>query len=159
MRSHMLRLYESFAVVAPLPACLQVTNLASIPVAAYFGCSLSVYIVKQPRRDSTSVGAPVPPSALARDVVSQAWDEVGLAVTAAAAAGEDKGAEEDYNESMFSRGADLVTTMLLSRCFQRRGHSVGMQDLIDHPTQESQASLLEARNKEGMNGTAERSED
>lgn len=46
MRSHMLRLYESFAVVAPLPACLQVTNLASIPVAAYFGCSLSVYIVK-----------------------------------------------------------------------------------------------------------------
>ncbi|KAL8999566.1 MAG: hypothetical protein Q9169_001655 [Polycauliona sp. 2 TL-2023] len=83
------------------------------------------------------------PSALTLTIVSQAWDEVGLG----AAAGDqekDEGAKED--RSMFSNdkhSADLVTVMLLSRYYKRNGYNLSMQDLIDHPTRNGQASLLE----------------
>ncbi|KAL8922238.1 MAG: hypothetical protein Q9208_005317 [Pyrenodesmia sp. 3 TL-2023] len=97
---------------------------------------------------SRNVGTPCPPTALTRTVVSQAWDEVGLV---AASKGSQK---EKEDRSMFSCGGDLVTTMLLSRCYQRGGYGVGMQDLIDHPTQESQAGLLGS--KKALNGKMER---
>lgn len=52
--------------------------------------------------------------------------------------------------SMFSYGADLVTTMLLSRSYQRRGYGLTMQDITDYPTQEGQSRLLES--KKELNG-------
>ncbi|KAF2115735.1 hypothetical protein BDV96DRAFT_645921 [Lophiotrema nucula] len=92
-----------------------------------------------------SVGESSSPSVYARTIVSQAWDEVGLV-----APGRD-GQKED--SSMFSCGADLVTTMLLSRCYQRRGHGLSMQDVIDNPTQDDQSRLLEIR--KAQNGGAD----
>lgn len=92
------------------------------------------------------VGEAYSPSAHTRTVVSQAWDEVGLAVPS-----RDGQKKEDC--SMFSCGADLVTTLLLSRCYQRRGHGLSMQDVIDHPTREGQARLLDL--KKEVNGTKE----
>lgn len=95
--------------------------------------------------------SPSPPSALTQAVVSQAWDEVGLV---AAVGSKKKDEKEEEDRSMFSGGAnaaDLVTTMLLSQCYQRNGYGLSMQDLIDHPTQKGQASLLEST-KESSNG-------
>ena len=89
--------------------------------------------------------SPKSPSALTRTIVSQAWEEVGL--------GAQKDEEED--RSMFSGGAnaaDLVTTLLLSRCYQRNGHGLSMADLIAHPTQRGQASLLESKKEKLSNG-------
>lgn len=79
-----------------------------------------------------------PPTAHTRTVVADAWDEVGLVFPNS----NDKRKEDT---SMFSCGADLVTTLLLSRCYRRRGFSLSMQDCIDHPTQEGQARLVEFR--------------
>lgn len=50
---------------------------------------------------------------------------------------------------MFTCGADLVTTMLLARCYQRRGCGLSMQDVIDHPSQAGQARLLESKELRG----------
>ena len=93
----------------------------------------------------TASPPPKPPSAHTRAIVSQAWEEVGL--------GAQKDEEED--RSMFSGGAnaaDLVTTLLLSRCYQRNGHGLSMADLIAHPTQRGQASLLESKKEKLSNG-------
>ncbi|KAL8676623.1 MAG: hypothetical protein Q9186_006871 [Xanthomendoza sp. 1 TL-2023] len=92
-----------------------------------------------------------PSSAYTRTLVAQAWNEVGLAAPSSSAAsdGHKPTKPEDGDDSMFSGGADLVTTMLLARCYQRNGYSVSMQDLINHPTQEEQSRLLEARKGSG----------
>ncbi|KAL8766899.1 MAG: hypothetical protein Q9209_006447 [Squamulea sp. 1 TL-2023] len=90
------------------------------------------------------------PNVHTRTIVSQAWDEVGLAVAGDGDGQEKK--EEEKDPSMFLHGADLVTTMLLSRCYQRRGYDLSMQELIDSPTQEGQAALLESKKKEEANG-------
>ncbi|KAL8673560.1 MAG: hypothetical protein Q9168_002014 [Polycauliona sp. 1 TL-2023] len=86
-----------------------------------------------------------PPSALTLAIVSQAWDDVGLVVPPAAS--NQKGDDEvKEDRSMFSNdkhSADLVITLLLSRYYQRNGYKLSMQELIDHPTQNGQASLLE----------------
>ncbi|GES63924.1 hypothetical protein ATETN484_0010000300 [Aspergillus terreus] len=85
------------------------------------------------------------PSALTLAVVSQAWDDVGLVVPAAGTQAQDEKTVDD--QSMFWGGAgsaDLVTTLLLSRYYQRNGYKLSMQDLIDNPTQKGQADLLEA---------------
>ncbi|KAL8740812.1 MAG: hypothetical protein Q9184_008452, partial [Pyrenodesmia sp. 2 TL-2023] len=105
-------------------------------------------IPDQPNRSgagSQNDGPPYAPSALTRTVVWQAWDEVGL--------GAAEGQKKEEDGSMFSCGAALVIIMLLSRCYQRGGYAPGMQDLIDHPTQESRASLLES--KKALNGKIE----
>jgi aryl carrier-like protein len=77
------------------------------------------------------------PSARTRTIVSQAWDRIGLAVH-----GRD---DENDDCSMFSWGADLVTAMLLSRCYHGRGHDLSMQDIMNNPTQGSQSRLLEMK--------------
>lgn len=92
--------------------------------------------------------SPKSPSALTRAIVSQAWEEVGL--------GAQKDEEED--RSMFSGGAhaaDLVTTLLLSRCYQRNGHGLSMAELFEHPTQRGQALLLESKKEKLSNGEKE----
>ncbi|KAL8801122.1 MAG: hypothetical protein Q9182_004674 [Xanthomendoza sp. 2 TL-2023] len=87
------------------------------------------------------------PSASTRTLVAGAWNEVGIATPSSSAAGDSHEymKREQGDDSMYSQGADLVTTLLLARCYQRKGYSLGMQDLINHPTQEKQAQLLEAR--------------
>jgi amino acid adenylation domain-containing protein len=88
------------------------------------------------------------PSALTLAIVSQAWDDVGLVVPAADTQPHDEKTVDD--QSMFWGGAgsaDLVTTLLLSRFYQRNGYKLSMQDLIDNPTQKRQAGLLEALKK------------
>ncbi|KAL9594233.1 MAG: hypothetical protein Q9179_005489 [Wetmoreana sp. 5 TL-2023] len=111
-------------------------------------------IVGQPSQQvissqSNSLGAPShSTSARTRTLVAQAWDEVGLAIPSSSAAGSGHNPpkqEKEGDDSIFSRGADLVTTMLLARCYQRKGYSLSMQDLINHPTQGEQSRLLEAR--------------
>ena len=87
-----------------------------------------------------------PPTADTRTLVAEAWDEVGLAMPHS-----DGQRKEDT--SMYSCGGDLVTTLLLSRCYRRRGFSLSMQDCIDHPTQEGQARLIEFRKE--MHGEKE----
>jgi amino acid adenylation domain-containing protein len=95
---------------------------------------------------STNGTAPTStPSALTLAIVSQAWDDVGLVVPAAGTQTQDEKTVDD--QSMFWGGAgsaDLVTTLLLSRYYQRNGYKLSMQDLIDNPTQKGQAGLLEA---------------
>ncbi|KAL9030209.1 MAG: hypothetical protein Q9196_001643 [Gyalolechia fulgens] len=91
-----------------------------------------------------------PPSAQSRTVVSQAWTEVGLVPVDAGGRGgpdeeKEKEKEEDDRSMFLCGGADLVSTMLLSRCYQRRGYALGIHDVINHPTQRGQASLLESR--------------
>ena len=84
------------------------------------------------------------PSALTQAAVSQIWNEVGL-IPAAESRKTDESSLED--KSIFSDAAgaaDLVTTMLLSRCYRRKGYKLSMQDLIDHPTHSGQARLLES---------------
>ncbi|KAL8638957.1 MAG: hypothetical protein Q9228_003944 [Teloschistes exilis] len=83
-----------------------------------------------------------PPSALTQAIVSQTWKEVGLIPSADS----QKEEQESEDRSMFSNAAgaaDLVNIMLLSRCYKRNGYNLSMQDLINHPTQNGQASLLE----------------
>ncbi len=87
-------------------------------------------------------------SALTLAIISQAWDDVGLVVPTAGTRARDGKRVDD--QSMFWGGAgsaDLVTTLLLSRYYQRNGYKLSMQDLIDNPTQKGQASLLEALKK------------
>jgi len=103
--------------------------------------SAAAAVSDQPNEQGTSVQSVKEsrsPSVHMRTVVSQAWDEVGLVV-----ASRDGQKEDDC--SVFSCGADLVTTMLLSRSYQRRGYGLSMQDIIDHPTQEGQSRLLESK--------------
>lgn len=83
------------------------------------------------------------PSTLTLAIVSQAWNDVGLIVPAAGTPTQDEKKVDD--QSMFWGGpgsADLVTTLLLSRYYQRNGYKLSMQDLIDNPTQKGQAGLL-----------------
>lgn len=87
------------------------------------------------------------PNTLMRTIVSQAWAEVGLMGDS----GQSQKEKEEYR-SMFSCGADLVTTMLLSRSYQRRGYGLSMQDILDHPTQEDQSAILESKVKKELNG-------
>jgi hypothetical protein len=68
------------------------------------------------------------PSAHTRTIVSQAWDEIGIAVHSRD--------DEKDDCSMFSGGVYLVTAMHFSRCAQGRGHDLSMQDIMNSPTQE-----------------------
>lgn len=109
--------------------------------------SAAAAISDQPSRQGAgvqSVGELCSPRVHTRTIVSQAWDEVGLAVPS-----DDGQTKEDC--SMFSGGADLVTTMLLARSYQRRGYGLSMQDVVDYPTQEGQSRLLESKKElDGM---------
>ncbi|KAL8789759.1 MAG: hypothetical protein Q9213_001010 [Squamulea squamosa] len=105
----------------------------------------------QPRRGQGAGGVEergLATSVHLRTVVSQAWEEVGLVLTSNKGDGEK---QREGDASMFSCGADLVTTMLLSRCYQRRGYDLSMQDLLDLPTKEGQAALLETKKKGDVN--------
>jgi amino acid adenylation domain-containing protein len=83
------------------------------------------------------------------NLVLQAWSRVGLTAT--------KTADTDNADLLYSGGdcsmyndadtsgiggGDLVTTLLLAREYQRSGHQVTMQQLIDNPTMRAQAGLL-----------------
>ena len=121
----------------------------------YTEMPLAVATTTEPSQASTAASqngttspSPKPPSALTRTIVSQAWEEVGLVAQK----------DEEGDRSMFSGGADaadLVTTLLLSRCYQRNGHGLSMADLIAHPTQNGQASLLESKKEKLSNGEKE----
>ena len=78
------------------------------------------------------------PTTHTRTVVAQVWDEVGLVLA-------DSDGQEKEDLSMFACGGDLVTTMLLSRCYQRRGYGLSMQDCVDRPTRASQSRLLASK--------------
>lgn len=68
-------------------------------------------------------------------MVRRAWVEVGIKL------GETTH-QRTQDWSMFDCGADLVTTMLLARYYQGKGHMVSMQDLVDKPTLSGQADLI-----------------
>ena len=87
-----------------------------------------------------------PSTVQTRSLVAEAWDQVGLVFP-------HSNEQKKEVTSMYSCGADPVTTMLLFRCYRRRGFSLSMQDCIDHPTQEGQARLVEYRKK--MHGEKE----
>jgi amino acid adenylation domain-containing protein len=91
--------------------------------------------VAAPRTATGDIGS----NALAK--VDQAWGEVGLVLKTGVQAPED--------DSMFSSGADVVSTMLLARHYQQNGHQISMQDLINNPTRISQSRLID---NTGMNG-------
>ena len=98
--------------------------------------SVGFYIVK------TGAPTPIPtdqvtksdaPSERAQAIVSKAW-EVNLLTR-----------DQSNDTSMFSCGADLVTTMLLSQWYQQSGYNMNMQDIINHPSWLHQANLLDSR--------------
>jgi aryl carrier-like protein len=83
-------------------------------------------------------------------LVLQAWSRVGLTATKTADTdnadlllhnGGDCSMYDDADASGVG-GGDLVTTLLLAREYQRSGHQVTMQQLIDNPTMRSQSALL-----------------
>ncbi|KXJ92222.1 hypothetical protein Micbo1qcDRAFT_195137 [Microdochium bolleyi] len=85
------------------------------------------------------------------DLVLQAWSRVGLMAnktvdTSHADLLRDGGDCSMYNDVDASGsgvgGGDLVTTLLLAREYQRSGHQVTMQQLIDNPTMRAQSGLI-----------------
>jgi len=73
------------------------------------------------------------PSNQARDIVSQAWKEVGILT-----------ADKDDNASMFASNADIASTMLLSEYYQFHGYDITTNDLVDRPSRRMQALLVDS---------------
>lgn len=74
-----------------------------------------------------------PPSQKALNLVSQAWNEVGLSLS-----------EQKTETAIWDCGANIVTSFLLSDYFRGAGYNITTQDIIRNPTLYQQACLIDS---------------
>ncbi|KAK2773268.1 NRPS [Emmonsiellopsis sp. PD_33] len=79
----------------------------------------------------------LPPSHLGREVVLKAWRELELL-----------SGDQSEDCSMFTCGADVVTSLLLSKYYTYRGYNISTMDIIQHPTRSMQAYLIDQKRAE-----------
>ena len=101
--------------------------------------------------DGDEASARDEPKKRARALVARAWREVGLRGGRRPDRRDEKEGEEgEANEddddeegvSLFDRGGDLETVLLLSWWYRYRGHGVSMYDIIENPTRGGQWGLI-----------------
>ncbi|KAI6785288.1 Nonribosomal peptide synthetase-like protein [Emericellopsis cladophorae] len=75
-------------------------------------------------------------SSQVENFVAQAWEELGISP------GGQTEHEDAQSPTMWDRGADVVTALLLSEKYRSRGYDISTKDVVESPTQIAQTRLL-----------------
>ena len=83
-------------------------------------------------------------SAQHRSIVDQAWEEVGLLPMMNGTTAKDANGVLD-SVTIADCGGDIVTALLLSKHYHRRGCHLSVEDIVKHPTRAWQTHMLAVR--------------